>query len=173
MFEWIEGAGTFVKGAAVVALGAVGLGEEPPTHYRLDGMLAGFAEACSISPDLEQLWAAMARGEALALPADGSDYFDAAEVHIAEDYREIRLPVRGLWKDHKVAALTAVAGNDNGISSFSVHFAPDQPTLVATFGPLADAASAKMAADPDNFAGFSTDFGTFNGIAQYYCDFST
>ncbi|MCD7060075.1 hypothetical protein [Pelagibacterium xiamenense] len=173
MFEWIGEAGSFVKGAAVAALGAVGIGEEPPAYYPLDGMLAGFETACAISPDLESLWASMAHGETPVLPADGAEYFDAAEVRIAEDYREIRLPVRGLWKDYAVNALTVVAGNDNGISSFSVHFAPGQPALAATFGPLAEASSAAMAADPDNLVAFTTDFGTFNGITQYYCDFST
>ncbi|GGA47136.1 hypothetical protein [Pelagibacterium lentulum] len=173
MFEWVDKAGDVVMGSVVAVLGFVGLGDEPPTHLDLSMLLDGLTEQCHIDPDLDRIWASIAQGEPIPLPEEYRPYFNDLEIQIEDEYREVRIPIKGMWKDFEVSHIAFIMGIDSGISIVSVYFQPDQPALEATFVPLALASSTALDADPDNIVGITTDFGTYRGIPQYYCDFST
>ncbi len=173
MFEWVDKASDAVMGGVVSVLGFVGLGEEAPTHLDLSMLLDGLTEQCHIDPDLDRIWTSIAQGEAIALPEDYRPYFGDLEIQVEDEYREVRIPIKGMWKDFEVSHIALIMGIDSGISIVSVYFETDQAALEATFLPLALASSAALDADPDSIVGITTDFGTFRGIPQYYCDFST
>lgn len=160
-------------GSLVSVLGFVGLAEEAPTHLDLTRLLDGLTEQCHVTPELERIWTSIAEGQAIVMPEEYRPYFDDLEIQIEDEYREVRMPIKGKWKDFEVSHIAFIMGIDTGISLVSVYFVPDQPALEATFLPLALASSEALAVDPDNIVGITTDFGTYRGITQYYCDFST
>ncbi|WP_417582569.1 hypothetical protein [Pelagibacterium sp.] len=172
MLDWFETAGDFLMGTAISTLSVVGLGPDEPTRYQMDGFLAGLTQGCQISSDLGVFWEQIVADGALIVPADAGKYFSSAQIAVREDHRELRVPVQGVWMGHDVAAISVIAGIDNGYSSIGVIFAAGQEGLDSGFAPLAGHSDAIMKADPDNLVGASAVYGTFGGAQQYICDFS-
>lgn len=172
MFDWLEGASDAVVGGVMSVMVMTGLAEAPAERFEMTMMLDGLAEQCYIDPDIDRLWASVVNGEALVIPEDIRQWFGELQTRIDEDYRELVVPVKGLWRGADVAALAFIAGNDNGISLISVHFG-GEGLDTGLFGSLAARSQSLLEADPDNFIGISTGFVADSSPPQYYCDFST
>lgn len=173
MWEWVESAGDMVASGVIAGMGLVGLVKEAPTHYPLDSMMSGFTDECQLSPELEAFWYSAVQGEALKLPDGGEHYFGDVQIRQDEEFREIRIPVKGAWKGHVVDHFALFAGHENGIAVLSVRFDPADGDVAATFAPLAAVSAAALDADPENYTEVSTAFISEDGMTQYYCDFST
>lgn len=173
MWDWLEAAGDAVVNGVIVGMGMVGLVQEAPERYALDTMMAGFADGCEVSAELEDFWWSAINGERLVLPDDARYYFSDMQVRRDEDFRELRIPVKGSWMGHNVDYFAFFAGNENGISILSVRFDPADEGVHATFPPLAEASAAKLTTDPENFTEVSTAFVSEGGVSQFYCDYST
>jgi hypothetical protein len=172
MLDWLETAGDFLMGTAISTLSVVGLGPDEPSRYQMDALLTGLIEGCEISNDLGVFWEQVVADGTLIVPNDASAYFSAAQIAIREDHRQLRVPVQGIWMGHEVAAISVIAGIDNGYSSIGVVFVSGQEGLDAAMAPLAAQSDAIMQADPDNLVGASAAYGNFGGEPQYICDFS-
>lgn len=172
MLDWLETTGDFLMGTALSTLSVVGLGPDTPPRYQMDTFLAGLEQGCEISSDLGVFWEQLVADGTIIMPADAGGYFSEAQIAVREDHRELRVPVEGTWMGQEVAAISVIAGIDNGYSSIGVVFAPGQQGLDAAMAPLAAQSDATMQADPDNLVGASAVYGTFDGEPQYICDFS-
>ncbi|SDG46829.1 hypothetical protein SAMN04487974_10364 [Pelagibacterium luteolum] len=159
-------------GTAFSALSLVGLAPETDQPFVMDTMLAGLAEGCEMSPDLAVFREQLVADGSYILPPGAAEHFVEAQIAVHDDYREIVVPVDGVWQGHRVDGLLILAGIDNGISAFSVVFDAEDIGVADTFAPLAVSSNQRMADDPENIVGASAAFGTFQGRTQYICDFS-
>lgn len=175
MLDWMDAATDAVMGGVVGVMGMVGLAEEPPRQFVLDTMLTGFTEGCEMSPALEVFWWSVVDGQAMALPQGGEGFFSDPQISNRDEFREIRIPVNAIWMGHDVDHVAIYAGNDNGISIIAIRFdaAEAEAELAGTFAPLAERSQTMLDNDPELLAEMITEFVSFGGLSQYYCDYST
>ncbi len=145
----------------------------------LDPLLAGIDDGCTRTP-LFQAW----QDDLVArhLPENGiepgrADMAPFAEAIGAEtvvdkgDWKEVAVPLRGVWRGVAVKQLVFSFGKENGIYGYVLEFDAAPDAVRAAFASRVKRSAAKMKAAGDGDFAATTGL-DFKGRTTLWCDFS-
>jgi hypothetical protein len=170
------------QGTQVAAgLAALWLAAPLPAHalepVNFDTFLSGMDDGCFYSESFSTFLGSLAdklNGSGrTVIPDDVRAGIGAAKVKVQDDHFDVFVPARGTWRGHPVAGFTFALGRENGIHVTGIQFAGTLADAKAALGARIQAASERMARDPENVAGQSMELGDWGKGPVLVCDLSS